>query len=283
MVNKKKNIVIPGSRERSTLLDIFWSDEHSDRPTIIFCHGYKGFKDWGAWDLMAEYFTERGFTLVKFNFSYNGGTIEEPIDFPDLEAFAQNNYSTELNDLGAVIDWCEASEEFKNTGSTIDNLFLIGHSRGGGIATLRASQDSRVHKLVTWAAVSDFEERFGSQESIEEWRQSGIRSVLNSRTGQEMPHYFQYYEDFISHKSDLEIRSAAAHMDKPWLIVHAEDDEAVSVGNALDLAVLDPHAELYLLESGGHTFGQFHPYTATTLPEPFEPVCRVSTQFLFGD
>ena len=58
-------------------------------PLIIFCHGYKGFKDWGAWNLMAEAFAKIGFCFIKFNFSHNGGTIEQPIDFPDLEAFWQ--------------------------------------------------------------------------------------------------------------------------------------------------------------------------------------------------
>ena len=88
------------------------------KPIVIFCHGYKGFKDWGAWNLMAEAFAEAGFFFIKFNFSHNGGTVEQPIDFPDLEAFGNNNYTKELDDLESVIDWVCNSSEFKNEANT---------------------------------------------------------------------------------------------------------------------------------------------------------------------
>ncbi|WP_317192062.1 hypothetical protein [Snuella sedimenti] len=59
---------------------------------------------------MAKTFANAGFLFIKFNFSHNGGTIEQPIDSPDLEAFALNNYTKELNDLDTVISWV-----FKNS------------------------------------------------------------------------------------------------------------------------------------------------------------------------
>ena len=79
---------------------------------MIFCHGYKGFKDWGAWNLVSEQFLNKGYAFCKFNFSLNGGTIEEPIDFPDLDAFGKNTYSQEVIDIGRVLD--HVLIEFKN-------------------------------------------------------------------------------------------------------------------------------------------------------------------------
>ena len=52
---------------------------------------------------MAKEFAKDGFCFIKFNFSHNGGTVEQPIDFPDLEAFGNNNYTKELDDLESVI------------------------------------------------------------------------------------------------------------------------------------------------------------------------------------
>jgi predicted dienelactone hydrolase len=72
-------------------------------PLVIFCHGYKGYKDWGAWNLVADEFVKKGFSFVKFNFSLNGGTIENPIDFPDLSAFSQNTHSQEVKDVGRLL------------------------------------------------------------------------------------------------------------------------------------------------------------------------------------
>ena len=49
---------------------------------------------------MADRFADAGFVFVKFNLSHNGTTIEHPIDFVDLEAFGNNNFAKELDDLG---------------------------------------------------------------------------------------------------------------------------------------------------------------------------------------
>ena len=96
---------------------------------------------------MAETFAKAGFCFIKFNFSHNGGTMENPIDFPDLEAFGNNNYTKELDDLDAVISWSQI--HFKNNSKiSKENITLIGHSRGGGIAILKSSLDNRITKLI---------------------------------------------------------------------------------------------------------------------------------------
>ena len=95
----KQHYVIDGKHQKPILIDTTCVSKKTKLPIIIFCHGYKGFKDWGAWNLMANAFAKAGFLFLKFNFSHNGGTVEQPIDFPDLEAFGNNNYTKELDDL----------------------------------------------------------------------------------------------------------------------------------------------------------------------------------------
>ena len=102
MIQKIKNKVLTRSNDKSILIDYFFKKNDQQKPVVIFCHGYKGFKDWGAWDLVAEAFAKADCFFVKFNFSYNGGTMQQPIDFPDLEAFGENNYTQELNDVQFV-------------------------------------------------------------------------------------------------------------------------------------------------------------------------------------
>ena len=109
-------------------MDVFYLENNKPKPIIMFCHGYKGFKDWGAWNLMAEEFAKQGFCFIKFNFAYNGGTVDEPIDFPDLEAFGNNNYTKELDDLDCVINWL--IENYKsNKNFDTSNITLLGHHR----------------------------------------------------------------------------------------------------------------------------------------------------------
>lgn len=153
-----KNKILTSEGKKPILYDVYYNETGNPQPLVIFCHGYKGFKDWGAWHLVAEAFANAGFCFVKFNFSHNGGTMEDPIDFSDLEAFAENNFSLELDDLDRVLNEIQKGKE--NFPKKISTISLIGHSRGGGIVMIKAEEDSRIDKVVTWASVSDFKPRF---------------------------------------------------------------------------------------------------------------------------
>ena len=149
-----KNFPIKGKYKKSISTDLYFNQTNKQKPLVIFCHGYKGYKDWGAFDLMSSNFLKAGLALLKFNFSHNGCTPDQPIDFPDLDAFGNNNYTKELDDLESIINWICTTTKFKNEIDT-NNISLIGHSRGGAIAIIKAAEDSRIKKLVTWAAVCD--------------------------------------------------------------------------------------------------------------------------------
>lgn len=51
-----KNITLEGKHKKPILTDAFFIENQKPKPIAIFCHGYKGFKDWGAWNLMARAF-----------------------------------------------------------------------------------------------------------------------------------------------------------------------------------------------------------------------------------
>jgi len=78
---------------------------NSQTPIIVFLHGFKGFKDWGAFDQMAQIWTQKGFLVFKVSFSHNGTTSEKPLDFEDLEAFGQNTLTKELSDTATAINF----------------------------------------------------------------------------------------------------------------------------------------------------------------------------------
>ena len=85
------------------ITDVYFEKNNTKKQLVIFCHGYKGYKDWGAWNLMVPEFVKCNLFFVKFNFSHNGTTLEQPSDFADLEAYGQNNYTKELQDLDAIL------------------------------------------------------------------------------------------------------------------------------------------------------------------------------------
>lgn len=275
-----KNHIIPGSAQRPILLDAAWETTGTSKPVIVFAHGFKGFKDWGHFNQVMDYFVARGFVFVKFNFSHNGGTVDQPIDFPDLEAFGNNNYSKELHDLGCVLDWVEQTDQIPEAEIDREQLYLIGHSRGGGITILKAASDARVRKLVTWAAVSDFESRL--PQDLATWKREGVIYVENARTHQQMPMYYQVVEDLRNNKTALNIEEAERSLTIPHLIVHGSADEAVAVDEAHQLKQWNPEAWLQVIDGAGHTFGAKHPYEEVQFPAYVQGVLELTDQFFRG-
>jgi pimeloyl-ACP methyl ester carboxylesterase len=276
----KKNQVLDRKTEKPIVYDTFFNEDQTKKPIVIFCHGYKGFKDWGSWDLVAKAFMASDLFFVKFNFSHNGGTIEDPIDFPDLEAFAENNYTKELNDLESMLDVLVSENfEFKNEINPHD-ITVIGHSRGGGIAILKASEDERITKLITWASVSDFGKRGTMTSDLEQWKKDGVKYVLNGRTKQQMPHNYQFYKDYKANEARLSIPSAAKKIEIPYLIVHATDDPSVSFDEAEDLHRFNDKSELLPVQNSNHVFGSSHPWKEEVLPKALKDVVKKSVQFI---
>ena len=274
-----KNNNLQGKHNKPILVDAFYNQTITKKPIIIFCHGYKGFKDWGAWDLMAKVFAEAGFCFLKFNFSHNGGTTEQPIDFPDLEAFGNNNYTKELDDLETVIDWVCNNKNLQNEGD-LKRLSLIGHSRAGGIVTIKSEEDSRISKVISLAGVCDFGQRTATSGNLEQWKKDGVKYILNGRTKQNMPHFYQFYENFIENEERLTIKRAVANLKIPYLIIHGDNDTSVFIEEAKKLHQWNPKSKLEIIENANHVFNTSHPWAAKEISKELKQVVAKSVIFL---
>ena len=275
-----KNQILHRTEEKPIIWDAHYNANGDKKPLVVFCHGYKGFKDWGSWGLVAEQFSQEDLFFVKFNFSHNGGTIEKPIDFPDLEAFAENNYSKELNDLDNIINHL-ISEAFEHN-NEIDttDITVIGHSRGGGISIIKTNEDKRISKLITWASICDFGKRTATSGELKQWQKDGVKYVLNGRTKQQMPHNFQFYEDFKANEERLHIETAIKHISVPVLIIHAKDDPSVKFEEADSLHSWNVKNKLLVIDDSNHVFGASHPWGNDKLPLALKTVVEKSIQFI---
>ena len=271
----KKEFVIESSGSRPIVGDLTYINSNQEKDLIIFCHGYKGFKDWGCWNLMANKFVSGGFHFLKFNFSHNGGTITNPIDFPDLKAFSENNYSIEVNDVSRVIEFIKSDKFSLNYKQT----HIIGHSRGGGIACLAASKFKEIKNLITLASVSNFGERFPNHNEIEKWKKNGVRYVENMRTKQMLPHLYQFYQNYLENQKELNIETAIKKFDGRFLICHGTMDMAVNFKNSLNLLKWAKNGRLFDLRTN-HTFGTKHPYESKDIPIPLNEVIDETIRFL---
>lgn len=274
-----KNSILQGKHNKPILIDVFYKETNSPKPVVIFCHGYKGFKDWGAWDLLAKAFADRGFFFLKFNFSHNGGTVEQPIDFPDLEAFGNNNYTKELDDLESVINWISINADFKKE-TDIKDVTIIGHSRGGGIVLLKANEDARVKKVISLAGVSDYKSRFPKKEKLQEWAEKDVFFVKNGRTHQEMPHFYQFFKNFEENEQRLDIQKATQNLKIPLLIIHGDKDTSVGIEEAENIHKWNPKSSFQTIENADHVFNVFHPWEDQKMSLEFAEVIKHCVAFL---
>jgi dienelactone hydrolase len=275
----KKNIVLQSPHGRPFLADVFYVESHTKKPVVILSHGFSGFKDWGPFDLVARAFAEAGFVFVKHNFSHDGTNINQPTEFVDLEAFGNNNFSKELDDLGVVIDWV-CADAFPVAASEVDTerLYLIGHSRGGGIIMLKAGEDERVKKVAPWASVNEFG-KFWKKEEMEKIKNEGVIYVNNSRTKQRMPIYWQMYEDYLTHMERLYIPAVVRRLAIPMIVVHGVKDETVPYTAAIELKEWKPDATLILIEGANHVFGAKHPWAQDSLPADMDKAVTETIRF----
>ncbi len=64
----RENLIYVGSADRRSAYDYTPSELSQSSGLVVFAHGYKGFKDWGAWHLVAQAFAEAGFDFLKLYF-----------------------------------------------------------------------------------------------------------------------------------------------------------------------------------------------------------------------
>ena len=221
--------------------------------SVIVCHGFKGFAHWAFFPYLARSLAESGLTAITFDFSGSGiGRDRETFD--QLDAFAGNTFSSEMEDIANVVDYARRMKFIKG------KFGLFGHSRGGAMAILyAATPDAEVKTLVTWAAIG--RTTWWTPEEALIWRKRGYAEVTNSRTGQVMRMGTELLDDVELHgNTKLNIAAAAAKIKVPWLIVHGTADETVPSTDGERLHELSMgKSTLRLIEGASHAFDATHP------------------------
>lgn len=246
-------------------------------PVILFLHGFKGFKDWGAFPEGCRELSKGGFAVLAMNFSMNG-VGESMTEFDQLDLFARETLSQDLDDVGTVI---KGLQEKMITGKDVslatDTIGVLGHSRGGHTAVAAAAEYPQIKCLATWSAVADYNARW-SDEMISDWEEKGVTEIKNGRTGQIMPVKDIVYKDAIENADRLMAVKRVQELEIPALFVHSKGDEAVPYSEAQKLY---EHCDaeqkkLELIPDSGHTFDTAHPFENDQLPDPFAKVVNLT-------
>jgi len=221
-------------------------------PLIVVCHSFMAFKDWGFFPVIAGRFARLGYTVLLFDFSRNG-VARGGNRITDFGRFAENTFSRELEDLTSILDAVEKSPT-GDAGIGGLPVLLLGHSRGGGIAIVQTSRDTRVRGLVTWSSIAAFDRWTDHQKRI--WKERGYLPLAKETSASPLRLGEALLADLENHRQELDILTAAGRITVPWLIVHGKADVTVPYGEAVTLsnAARPSTTTLIGLDAVGHLY-----------------------------
>lgn len=270
-----KNYSLTASDGEKLRISTFYNGHEKSTKTLVFVHGFKGFKDWGFGPYLGSVFAERGFSVIMFNFSHNG--IGENLkEFTELEKFSKNTFSREVRELNEIIDSIKNGFFEEITNNT--KIGICGHSRGGAISLITSSKRLDINAVAIWASIAKLD-RYSSRQK-EEWRKKGYFDVLNMRTKQVMSLGISLLDDIEKNAHDsLNIEKAVKNLNKPLFIAHGDQDLAVPIDEAEQIYEWadKSNTELYKLYGSGHTFDVVHPFTGTN--RKFEDLLKTTNKF----
>ncbi len=203
-------------------------------PAVIIVHGHTGNKMGNAFFFvkMSKFFTSKGFTTFRFDFTGSG---ESDGEFEDM------TLTSELNDMDNIYKSVET-----NINVDRNKIFIIGHSMGGLITTLKA-YEYNPKKIILLAPANDmYNSVVGMYNSTgggrEEIKYGGlkIKKEFMDDMGQYKP-----YEKASLYKGDV-------------LIFRGSEDIAVPKGTCIQTEQSFPGSVEYLeLKGIDHSFTDY--------------------------
>ena len=95
-----------------------------------------------------------------------------------------------------------------------------------------------------------------------------------------MPHYFQFYEDYIKNHDLLNIQRAAENLTIPHLIIHGDQDTSIMLSEAKALHQWNPNSKLEIIKGANHVFETYHPWEKQSLSKELQLAVDLIIEFV---
>lgn len=208
----------------------FHQGDATTKRLIVLGHGVTGNKDRPFVVALADGLAAAGINALRISFSGNGASGGN---------FADSTISKEVADLGSVLDAYAGWQ-----------LGYIGHSMGGAVGVLRASQDERIRLLVSLAGMvrtAAFAQReFGTMKPGSSFMWDDEKCPLSQA----------YMDDLAQIGTVLD---AAPKIKVPWLLVHGTEDDVVPIQDSKDILIrAGSDVKFVPLQGANHVFAGEH-------------------------
>lgn len=201
--------------------------ESDARGSILLAHCFTCSKDLHTMTRLAHGLTDSGYAVLRFDFT---GLGESQGDFAT---------TTVANDVRDIVRAATAliEEGFGPCG-------LLGHSLGGAAALLAAERIHTIRSVVTIGAPASPSHVRHLFEDAEESGNDRLKVTIGGRA-------FDVAKGFLDDLDDHDQKGAVAGLGRPLLVLHAVDDEVVSVneGERLFAAAVQPKGFVPLLDT----------------------------------
>ena len=204
----------------------FHAGDKSSQHIVVLGHGVTGNKDRPFLVELADNLSNAGIPTIRFSFSGNGNSDGE---------FTQSTISKEIGDLASVLD-------------VLDNHIIcyVGHSMGGAVGVLSASQDNRIKLLVSLAGMVETK-AFAQREFGDVTPDKGF--MWDEPT---CPLSQAYMDDLTQINTVVD---CASKISVPWLLVHGTEDDVVLIEDSQKIyAQANEPKELLTIEDANHVF-----------------------------
>ena len=234
------------------------------RGSVILCHGFKGYMDYGFLPRLAETLATAGFEVHRFNFSHSGMTRETGT-FARPELFERETWNRQVFDLSRVIehfgdgdaDGCEGGVA-RGGRRRKRRVGVFGHSRGGVTALLTAARlGDAVAAVATAAAPADACRL--DEDQRRQLRETGRLPSPSSRTGQLLHVGQEWLAEIEADPEGHEPLRAAANFGGMLLHLHGSEDDTVEVADLERYARANPSAQTAVIEGANHVFNAPNP------------------------
>jgi putative redox protein len=226
-----RNITFENSRglDLSARIDL----PADERPIAyaLFAHCFTCSKNLAAVDRLSRSLTDRGFAVMRFDFTGLGQSAGE---------FRDTDFSSNISDIGSAAAFL--ADRFEGP------AILIGHSLGGAAVLHAAAGIDSVRAVCTIGAPYDpahVRELFSENE--DEIEREGKATVnIGGRP-------FTIRKEFIDDLEAADPERVIGDLGRALLVMHAPMDEVVGIGNAADIFMAAKHPKSFIsLDTADH-------------------------------